>query len=144
MKSSQRKRKVAEWFVDGEPRPQGSKDGLGREASKHVQAWREAVHYTAPNAIRFDGPVIVQLGFFLKRPRKDFDGPDTLAVLKSTAPIYCTKKPDIDKLTRAVLDALTTANTIVDDSYVVELHVNKWWSDDDFPGVRIVVEEARE
>ena len=134
------KARIAEWFVEGEPRPQGSKDALGREASKYVKSWREAVHYTAPKAMRFDGPVVVQLGFYLRRPRKDFkDG-----MLRSTAPIWCTKKPDIDKLQRAVLDALTTAKTIVDDSYVVQIHAQKMWADDDIPGVKVQVQELNQ
>lgn len=38
---------------------------------------------------------------------------------------WSTRKPDLDKLTRATLDAMVTAGTIADDARVCSLHASK-------------------
>ena len=60
-------------------------------------------------------PVCVRMDFYLARPAtlaKRFKRP--------------TKKPDIDKLIRAIFDSLT-GTIITDDSQIVELLVGKWY-----------------
>ena len=111
--------------VYGVPRPQGSKRHVGNgrmvESSQHVAEWRDLVALTASveQAGRplIEGPVIVDIifGFGLpKRPGKR----------RSQDPHA--QRPDLDKLVRAVLDALTGV-MYTDDSQVVELSARKVW-----------------
>ena len=117
-----------EFFVPGDPAPQGSKKAMpirnratGKiikinqvESSAKVGPWRERVAIAAHQAMSgralFDGPLSVVLNFVLPRPKS--------APKRSTPP--ATKRPDLDKLERAVLDALTGV-CFSDDSHVVSL-----------------------
>jgi Holliday junction resolvase RusA-like endonuclease len=151
--------------VDAAPAPQGSKRHVGGgvliESSRNVKPFREAIARAAteealkrgPGASSpvFSGPVTVSLGFTLPRPaghfrRRTKDGVKTL-VLREDAPPYPAKRPDLDKLTRAVLDALTTAVVYPDDGLVVQLEAEKNYPGGsldalDGPGVVIVVTDA--
>ncbi|MEU9805470.1 RusA family crossover junction endodeoxyribonuclease [Mycobacterium sp. NPDC050853] len=106
------------FFVPGKPAPQGSKKHVGRgvlvESCKELGPWRERVALAAYQAMDgralFDGAVSVVLNFVLPRPK---------STPKSRTPA-ATKRPDVDKLERAILDALT-AVCFVDDSQVVSL-----------------------
>ena len=122
-------------FVPGTPAPQGSKRHVGNgrliEMSKTLGPWRErvalAVHQAGWQPLA--GPVAVDLTFVMPRPKS--------APKRSTPP--ATKRPDIDKLTRAILDAVTGI-ALVDDAQVVELHANKRLADPGCqPGVWITV-----
>lgn len=105
-------------FVPGKPAPQGSKRHVGRgilvESSKEVGPWRErvalAVYNAMPRRPLADGAVGVSLRFVIPRPKS----------ASKTKPIPAVKRPDVDKLSRAVLDALTGV-VFSDDSQVVEL-----------------------
>lgn len=107
-------------FVPGRPAPQGSKRHLGNgimvEASKAVKPWRVDVawavraHFPTP----LDGPVRLELEFVMPRPKS--------APKRSTPPAV--KRPDLDKLARAVLDAITGV-VVSDDSQIVELVASK-------------------
>ena len=107
-------------FVAGSPAPQGSKKYLGNgimvESSKAVKPWRVDVAWAAREAFLtpFDGPVRLELGFVMPRPKS--------APKKSTPPAI--KRPDVDKLARAVLDAITGV-VVVDDSQIVHLVATK-------------------
>lgn len=107
--------------VGGEPQPQGSKSARvmrGRavlfEDNKDTEPWRKAVAAVAAAAlpsgwVPMDGPLVADLVLTLPKPK---DRPKTLRVLPSV-------KPDLDKLMRAVLDALTRAGVIHDDARLV-------------------------
>jgi crossover junction endodeoxyribonuclease RusA len=123
---------VSVW-VAGVPAPQGSKRayGAGRpggkirlvESSKRVKPWREDVRQafldqrhpeSAPHVIATGGEaLIVKIVFVMPRPK---------ATSKTRATPPAVKKPDLDKLERAVLDALTSAGVYADDSQVVALY----------------------
>lgn len=118
----------------GRPAPQGSKEqgGAGQllESSAYLPAWRAAVRLAAYEAYRARGidpttlpvfaagvPVYVELcTFFVK--------PDQCRAAGTDEP---TGTPDIDKLLRAVLDALGgmqrgSARLFADDSQVVSIN----------------------
>lgn len=127
-------------FVPGTPAPQGSKRHVGRgilvESSTAVGPWRErvalAVHQAGWQPLA--GPVAVDLTFVMPRPKS--------APKRSTPP--ATKRPDIDKLTRAILDAISGIG-FVDDAQVIELHANKRLADPGCqPGVWITVTDLTE
>lgn len=123
-------------FVPGIPRPQGSKRHVGNgrmiEASKYVDEWRKHVSVTVAmewNEDRFldpTTPVKVHLNFRMPKVKKP----------KAYAHVV---RPDIDKLARAVLDAITGL-VFWDDSQVVQLLVTKCY--DQEPGVVIRVSQS--
>lgn len=128
--------------VRGTPVPQGSIRSLGKgRPSVHANAaallpWRGHVQIEAERALGgrapLEGPVEVSLAFYVARPRS---APKRI--------IWPTKRPDIDKTSRAVLDALTAAGVWLDDSQVVSLHASKAFAGNghlDVPGVVIHVE----
>lgn len=123
--------------VPGKPAPQGSKRHVGRgilvESSKEVGPWRERVALAAHNAMQgrelITDAVTVGLAFVLPRPKS--------APKRSTPP--AAKRPDVDKLARACLDAIT-GTVIADDSQVIELHATKRLAEHgETPGVTITV-----
>lgn len=77
-----------------------------------------------------EGPVAMRIRFSFARPKTHFtDGPtatmpDRRSRLRENAPTWFTQKPDLDKLVRSVLDALT-GRAYLDDSQVVHLEVQK-------------------
>ena len=112
-------------WVAGRPAPQGSKRHVGRgvmiESSKAVKPWREDIRQ-AWLAHQGDwGPgfvgeaVVVKLVFVMPRPT---------ATPKSRTPA-AVKRPDLDKLIRAVFDAIGSAGVWADDSQVVTVHAHK-------------------
>ena len=148
-----------EFFVAGIPQPQGSKSFKGvtktgkailLESVDGLYAWREAIGWKGLEAMRglgqppglpgealrgrpdhaLTGPICARLEFILKRPVRTPKSRNPPAV----------KKPDLDKLVRAVLDALTKV-VFVDDSQVIELHANKRLAAvGETPGVHIRIE----
>ena len=144
-------------FVPGRPAPQGSKlarpiyKGRGDakeftgkvaqvESSKPgLEVWRadvRAAFLTDDNQPRFrfakGQPVSVRLTFVMPRPVG-------MSRRKPTPPH--TKRPDVDKLLRAVLDALTSAGVLADDCQVVEQYAAKRTADpDETPGCLIHVQ----
>lgn len=108
------------------------------ESSKRVKPWRADVKaaaekmFTEAGFAPFDGPVSVSLAFVMPRPKSAPKSKHVPAV----------KRPDVDKLARAVLDALTGV-AFVDDSQVIELAASKRLSNvagDFSAGVHIDIE----
>jgi Holliday junction resolvase RusA-like endonuclease len=112
--------------VLGVPVPQGSMKSLGPRRMVHSNAeklrpWRDAVAWhlreemTAAGMTEpWDEPVVVTATFVLPRPQS--------AAKRRWAP---DRKPDIDKLLRAALDALTASGVVVDDARVVHVEMSK-------------------
>jgi crossover junction endodeoxyribonuclease RusA len=129
-------------FIPGNPAPQGSKRHVGNgimvESSKHVKPWRSDVRGQLigddgqPKA-RFDGAVHVELEFVMKRPQ---------SAPKRTTPPATKKNGDIDKLVRAVFDAIGSAGVWRDDSQVVSVTATKRIAEiDETPGCRLALME---
>lgn len=121
--------------VPGKPVPQGSMRAFTRKGGgvgmtpgneKEVGEFRSRVALAAQaaGARPVCGPVRVKLFFWLPRPKGHFGTGRNEGVLKASAPRYPVVKPDIDKLVRACLDALT-AVAFDDDNQVVHLEVLK-------------------
>jgi Holliday junction resolvase RusA-like endonuclease len=144
--------------VYGLPGPQGSKKAIpltkgkgaakvytGKvamvESSAKVKPWRAAVAEAARQTVNgvIPGPVNVAITFFLPRPKSHYGTGRNAKVLKPGAPLYPEVKPDLDKLIRATLDALTTAGVYADDSKVVDLHTSKRYADHRTGGATISV-----
>jgi crossover junction endodeoxyribonuclease RusA len=144
---------VSVW-VAGTPAPQGSKRGYARqgaggklhvsmvESSDRVKPWREDVRQAClevqPKGWEWLGgePLVVKIVFVM--PRRKADRPT-----KPTAPH--TQKPDLDKLVRAVFDAIGSAGVWGDDSQVVAVHAHKRRAEPGEPtGAMIHIERAPE
>lgn len=136
---------IAEFFVAGEPKTKGStqsipyraKDGNLRvntfNASKGAAAWERVARLSAleawPHDAPYKGAVEIELGFVLRRPK-------TVKVRKRPLPIV---KPDLDKLVRSVLDALSGV-VFEDDAQVTGLMTVKRYEQAGAPvGVQVHV-----
>ena len=109
--------------VRADPKGQGnhsiSRAGIIYEATRGHKSWRDAVTLAARenmNAMQvntgFHMPVSVKIAFTLRRPKS------------VTRPVPHLK-PDLDKLVRSTLDALTQAGVWVDDGLVCRLEASK-------------------
>ena len=130
--------------IDGNPAPQGSKSFKGHarngrailvESSQNVKPWRAtiaaAMRWKMRGQTPHHGPTHINLEFIMPRPKS--------APKRSTPP--ATKRPDIDKLARAVLDAITGI-AIADDSQITRLHATKRIAEiGEKPGVIITITE---
>lgn len=113
-----------QFFVPGKPAPQGSKRHVGNgimiESSKSIKGWRTLVgelayqHFPA-GPIPRPHAVAVELRFVMPRPSATPKRRPTPAAIK---------RPDIDKLTRGCLDALSGVG-YQDDSQVTTVFASK-------------------
>ncbi|UUW88440.1 RusA family crossover junction endodeoxyribonuclease [Pimelobacter simplex] len=136
--------------VIGTPVQQGSKvanrfgHGVRDSNDRKLRPWRAEVSGTVAETMvatgwqTLDGPIEISLAFFHTRPAAHYGTGRNAGVLKPSAPYWKSTAPDIDKLTRAILDALTDAAAIRDDARVARLVAEDRWADA-AAGVRIVV-----
>ncbi|WKN47123.1 RusA family crossover junction endodeoxyribonuclease [Nocardioides sp. Arc9.136] len=145
--------------VLGLPIPQGSKTAVtrkGRPALIDANAatlapWRDQVKLVAEDTCRYHdtitGPVRVWVRFTFERPPSHYRTGRNAHLLKDSAPRYPGRAcGDVDKLQRAVFDALTDAAVWADDTQVVDVRARKFYASEDevaLPqaGVDIVIEE---
>lgn len=135
---------MIEFSIEGIPVPQGSMRAIsvnGRarvfhNSDKKLRAWRNGVAHAASMALDgnpgYDEPVNVWMEFRLPRP------PST----KRSAPSV---KPDLDKLVRAVLDALEQSGVIKNDSRVCFINATKSYAEPGTePGLELAIVSERE
>ena len=137
------------FLVLGLPAPQGSKthvgDGRMVESSKRVKPWRRqvAAAYADRNfGDMLDGPVSIIVDFYLPRPKAHYGTGRNAGTLKGSAPVEHLTMPDLDKLVRAVGDALTRL-AWRDDSQIVAWHAYKHYATTMTPvGAQITILEV--
>lgn len=140
---------IVSFTVHGAPAPQGSKvvrSHGGRswttESSKALPEWRKAVRQRAGDAMQgapaYDGPVILDVRFFLPRPQGHYGTGRNAGQRRAGAPILPAVQPDLDKLVRAVGDALAGV-VIRNDSAVVSIRADKRYADTRGVGVDVLV-----
>lgn len=125
--------------VPGRPLPKGSLKHVGRgrlvEQTK-VKGWMKEIQAHILEAYPdgpplFETPVAATISFRFPRP----------AAAKNRLYPHLRSAGDLDKLVRAVLDALQP-NVLADDSLVVHLTAGKNYETPDWPaGVRILIED---
>lgn len=106
---------MIEFTVHGIPAPQGSKVrnryGGIREANVNTLPWRAAVADKAAETMAgiplLEGALVLEVYFHFPRPKSHYRTGKHAGVLKDTAPMFHATKPDVDKLVRAIGDALT-------------------------------------
>lgn len=115
---------MIEFTVHGIPAPQGSKTKWGSEDNPRTKPWRAAVASDAAAAMdgtqAFHEPVTVHVLFHFPRPKSHYGSGKNAGVEKAGAPKHCATKPDLDKLLRAIGDAITGI-VIRDDSQIVAI-----------------------
>jgi crossover junction endodeoxyribonuclease RusA len=126
-------------IVYGTAAPQGSKRHIGKgvmlESSKRLRPWRQDVRFAAlemrPPDWDMTKPMGLVLEFRFLRPKSHYGTKNGITYLKANAPAepVSARLGDIDKLSRAVLDALTGV-VYQDDRQVIELEANKCYLDD--------------
>lgn len=93
----------------GIPAPQGSKNRFGGEDNPRTKPWRLALaaDAQAAGATLMDGPLTGIVYFYFPRPKGHYRTGKHAGQLRPDAPMSVGGKPDLDKLLRAVGDALT-------------------------------------
>lgn len=99
-----------------------------------TREWEQLIKLAAAGKVKelMTGPIELDVEFYLPRPKSL---PNRIT--------YHTKRPDLDNLIKAVMDAL---NGVVwrDDSQVVEKHVYKYYACSERPHVTIDILEMKE
>lgn len=135
-------RGIVRIVVRGIPASQGSKRHVGNgimvESSRAVGPWREAVRAETQRAMNGQPPIkgalLVDVGFALPRPK---------SLAKRIR--YPSKRPDLDKLVRAVLDGVTAGGAWADDAQVAQLFARKSYADPEgSPGCVIRIQRLEE
>lgn len=140
---------IVDFFVVGTPKPQGSKRAFHHPHTKRIimteaagaklKDWRYDVKSTAAVEMSRAGhPIVMQptavrltIAFVMPRP---------VSTPKTRATPLAVKKPDLDKLVRAVCDALTGV-VYNDDSQVIAMMPTKRIAEiGESPGAHITVE----
>jgi Holliday junction resolvase RusA-like endonuclease len=131
--------KIVHAFVPGKPISQGSVSvyrGRIVGVKPELRAWRNAIRATLlakHDGEPIDGPIHVALVFQIKPPQRP----------RWKLPAV---KPDLDKLTRAAFDSMSTTKTqrgvITDDARIVSITATKTYHG--APGVMITITEAGE
>lgn len=115
--------------VPGIPQPQGSKRHVGNgrmiESSLKLQPWRDRVVYEARQVMLREGRQTMASATLTVTFR--FPRPASVTVKKRP---QHTVKPDLDKLIRAVGDALTEAGVVTDDACIHRITALKVYADD--------------
>lgn len=126
------------FWATGNPTPQGSKRHVGGgrmiEASKHLKPWRDQVQTAAEKTLEETGPfargpLALHCTFHIPHGKQ-----------REATPW---KAKDLDKLVRAVGDALTHSGLICDDAHIIHIQASKRWALDR-PGVEVQVTRAGE
>jgi Holliday junction resolvase RusA-like endonuclease len=138
--------------IDGEPMAQGSMKAFvmpnGHASITHsnktkLRPWRDLVaHYVkeAWGDEMVTGKVVLHCLFRLKRPKSHYGQGGKSMTLRPSAPPAHLTKPDLDKLVRAINDALTGV-IYRDDSQVCETHASKIYAElEESTGVVIIIE----
>lgn len=148
-------------IVGGDPVPQGSTKAfavkgrafvtqsnagpLGRYRNDIRQQWavsplREQTEGALP-VPDFEGPVRLDIAFGFRRPKSHYNAKGNLKgeMYANPAPTHYTSKPDLDKLIRAVGDALT-GFAYEDDQQVVTVKATKVYAEQE-PFTDITVTE---
>jgi len=104
---------------------------------KNLGEWRAAILAAVKDASvpMLHGPVVLRADFFFPRPKGHYGKRG----LKPTAPKLPDKKPDLDKLLRSILDAMT-GTVFPDDAAVTTIEASKQYvAEGDVPQVRVEI-----
>lgn len=139
-----------EFFVYGRPAPGGSKRAFWHRDTKKLivtdacettRPWMALVRDAAQqvyNGLILEGPIVVDMTFCFLRPKSHYRTGANKGLLKLSAPVRPTTRPDLTKLVRSTEDSLVGV-IWKNDSQVVEQYNKKIYNDR--PGVMIKIKE---
>ena len=142
------------FFAPGTPIPKGSAKGfyvksldrvvITQDNGEKQKPWASMIAVVAQEFFTkpIDGPVMISVAFRMPRLKGHFGSGKNAGVVKATAPVYHTSKPDLDKLLRCVKDALTGIAWKDDSQVSVVAHLSKKYGDR--PGCFIKICEIKE
>ena len=111
------------------------------DSNPTLKPWRNAVALEASRygQNKITGPVRLSVSFMFERPKSHL----TKSGLAKSAPLQPIYKPDLDKLTRAVGDALSVnCHLLQDDSQITEIKATKRYClGSEEPGALIQIDE---
>ena len=118
------------------------------ESNKRAAPWAAEVKSAALRAIcgpgygdpiveLFRGPVRVEMAFWFARPRSHYGTGRNAGTVRAGAPAHMITMPDIDKLARCAVDALTGV-VFHDDAQVSELFLQKRYGEPESLVVKVV------
>lgn len=124
------------------------------ESSAKVAPWRSVVVECASRAARDMGWTATRAAayhlsvvFTITRPAGHYRTGRHAHLIRESAPTHPTTRPDLDKLIRSTMDALTDSGVIVDDAQVVDIRAYKAYPSGtldalDTPGAVILLRET--
>jgi crossover junction endodeoxyribonuclease RusA len=142
-------RRTIAFQVDGLPAAQGSKTvartsagrAFVRETNRALAPWRLAIALAAREAMNGSeplvGPLLLVATFRFPRPKTHYRTGRNAGELKPTAPELCATRPDLDKLLRALGDAISGI-VCQDDAQICEVDVAKVYGQ---PGLHAAISE---
>jgi crossover junction endodeoxyribonuclease RusA len=136
--------------IDGLPNPQGSmvSNGAGRglRHSNHLRLkpWRHtvvsAVLSAKPASWNPSFPLSVTATFRLPRPQNHYGTGRNANTIRDAAPAHHTVKPDVDKLARAIGDAIEESGLVRGDQQITSWNIAKRYTvGDEAPGVLLTL-----
>lgn len=140
--------------VHGKASPSGSKKAfvhnrtgkvIVMDTAKNKDLWQNMVSLVARKAVseqswtKQSQAVGLTVVFWFRRPKSHFGSGKNFNVMKDTAPLCHTQKPDLTKLVRCLEDALTGV-VWNDDCQVIETKACKQWGDEDTALVKVRIE----
>jgi Holliday junction resolvase RusA-like endonuclease len=132
---------VFQLFVNGmpkaQPRPRMAANGHVYNPDA-ADAWKEEIKAAFLPFLRspITEPVSLRVSFFLPRP-KAMKGKEEICIPH-------VKKPDLDNLLKACMDAMTNAGVWQDDALVFATNASKWYARRNKTGAQIIVEIFKE
>ena len=135
--------------VFGKPQAKGSKralQGVGQrfpvlvDQNRRAAPWAGEVRAAAGQVMTAEllrGAVAVEFDFFFARPKGHYGSGRNADKVLASAPRHMTVMPDIDKLARCALDALTGV-VFKDDAQVCDLSLRKGYGSPDRLEVRVM------
>lgn len=130
-------------WVAGKPRPKGSWRAIkGKHGKvvmlpsnpdakvweKRVQDAASAIYHAEGERAPMAGEIFVNARFYISRPKSHYRASGELKpIIRELGPIT-RGTGDVDKLPRAILDALQKAGVFADDSQVTDLISRKRWA----------------
>jgi Holliday junction resolvase RusA-like endonuclease len=136
--------------IEGLPVPQGSlvSNGHGR-GLRHsneikLKPWRytvvQAINSNRPKDWDPSLPLSITATFRFERPQSHFGTGKNRGNLKPSAPIHHHVKPDLDKLTRAIGDAIEASGLVRGDQQIASWNIAKRYVvNDETPGVLLTL-----
>jgi len=136
--------------IKGIPIAQGSlvSNGIGRglrhSNEPKLKPWRytvvQAINSNRPKDWDPSLPLSITATFRFERPQSHFGTGKNRGSLKPSAPIHHHVKPDLDKLTRAIGDAIEASGLVRGDQQIASWNIAKRYVvNDETPGVLLTL-----